>query len=303
MKMRSSMASRGICMVEPSAVRIRDPVAFSGPSHACRSVHPGETRPQRRARPRRPARTDAMWGEARGRQDGDASPPGVPAALAAVAAHPCAGGVLGPVLGRLGSLEARLATTAQEIRRIQRLRFKVFYDEMSAVPTGAAFVLRHDVDRYDAVCDHVLVVDHAAPQRRFASRPAVVGTYRLLRQEVAERSFGFYAAREYEIGRLMQAHPALSFLELGRSCILKPYRHTRTIELLWRAVWAYVRHHGVNAMFGCASFPGVDPRRLAVPLSFLHHHARAPEPWRVRAVADRYVDMDLVPEGAIRPRE
>jgi L-ornithine Nalpha-acyltransferase len=213
-------------------------------------------------------------------------------------------GALGPVLGRLGSLEVRLATTTQEIRRIQRLRFKVFYDEMSAVPKGASFVLRHDIDRYDRVCDHLLVLDHGAPTARFRpSGSAVVGTYRLLRQPVAARSFGFYAAREYDIADLTEAHPSLAFLELGRSCILEPYRHKRTIELLWRAIWAYVQHHRIDAMFGCASFAGVDPDRLALPLSFLHHYARAPDRWRVRALAERYVNMDLMPKHAISARD
>lgn len=65
-------------------------------------------------------------------------------------------GALGPVLRRLGSLEVRLATTAKEVRRVQRLRFKVFYKEMSAIPRGAAAVLRHDIDEYDALCDPVV---------------------------------------------------------------------------------------------------------------------------------------------------
>jgi putative hemolysin len=55
-------------------------------------------------------------------------------------------------------------------------------------------------------------------------------------------------------------------------------------------------------MIGCASLEGTDPRRLALPLSFLHHHAAAPEPWRVRALDNRYVPMDLLPREAIDPR-
>jgi putative hemolysin len=86
-------------------------------------------------------------------------------------------GSLDPVLGRIGSLEVRLATTAQEIRRAQKLRFKVFYKEMSAVPQGAAMLSRRDIDEYDLFCDHLLVLDYgtkAWPLRR--SKPKVVGT-------------------------------------------------------------------------------------------------------------------------------
>jgi len=66
-------------------------------------------------------------------------------------------------LGRLGALEVRLARNAAEIRRAQKLRYRVFYREMSAVPDAASFLSRRDVDPFDAVCDHLLVVDHAAP--------------------------------------------------------------------------------------------------------------------------------------------
>jgi putative hemolysin len=210
-------------------------------------------------------------------------------------------GALDPVLGRIGPLEVRLASTAKEIRRAQRLRYKVFYGEMSAVSAGAGLFSRRDVDGYDALCDHLLVIDHeAAGQRRFGTKsPAVVGTYRLLRQEVADRNGGFYTAGEYEIDHLTERHPSLRFLELGRSCVLKPYRNKRTVELLWHGIWTYVLHHRVDVMIGCASLEGTDPRRLALPLSFLHHHASAQEPWRTRALAHRYVSMNLVERDAL----
>jgi putative hemolysin len=193
-----------------------------------------------------------------------------------------------PVLGRLGSLEVRLATTAKEIRKAQRLRFKVFYDELSAVPNAGSLLSRRDVDDYDAICDHLLVLDHAVAPRPFRSaKPKVVGTYRLLRQEVADRHFGFYTAGEYDIAPLIEAHPGLRFLELGRSCVLKRYRNKRTVELLWHGIWTYVLRHRIDAMIGCASLEGTDPDRLALALSFLHHHARAPEGWRARALPER----------------
>src|SRR3954447_13661671 len=140
---------------------------------------------------------------------------------------------LDPVLGRIGSLEVRLASTPKDVRRAQRLRFKVFYDEGSAAASGATLLSRRDRDDYDAVCDHLLVLDHDAKPGPFrAGRPEVVGTYRLLRQDVAQRHHGFYSAGEYDVARLVGAHPGLRFLELGRSCVLKPYRTKRAVELL-----------------------------------------------------------------------
>ena len=212
-------------------------------------------------------------------------------------------GGLDPVLGRLGPLEVRLATTAKEIRRAQRLRFKVFYDEMSAAPNAASLFRRRDVDDYDRVCDHLLVIDHAAKRKSFRKpEPAVVGTYRLLRQDVADRTFGFYTAGEYDIAPLVAAHPNLRFLELGRSCVLKSYRNKRTVELLWHGIWTYVLHHRIDVMIGCASLEGTDPQKLALPLSFLHHYAAAPAEWQARALPGRYTAMDLLPKEAVDPR-
>jgi putative hemolysin len=91
------------------------------------------------------------------------------------------------------------------------------------------------------------------------------------------------AARR-RLKRLGWLRSDLRFLELGRSCVLPPYRTKRTVELLWHGIWSYVLEHRSDVMIGCASFEGTDPERLALPLVFLHHYARAPEPWRTSAL-------------------
>jgi L-ornithine Nalpha-acyltransferase len=201
-------------------------------------------------------------------------------------------------LGRIGSLEVRLARKAAEVRSAQRLRYRVFYEEMSAIPDATSKLAGRDIDPYDAICDQLLVLDHAAP-RGPSRKPAVVGTYRLLRQEIAARHSGFYSENEFDVGALVARHSGLRFLELGRSCVLAPYRNKRTVELLWHGIWSYVLAHKFDAMIGCASLEGTDPDRLALPLSFLHHHARAPEAWRTRALPHRYVEMNRLRRGTI----
>ncbi len=205
-------------------------------------------------------------------------------------------------LGRLGSLEVRLARTAAEVRRAQRLRYQVFYKEGGAIAETGQILAQRDLDLFDGDCDHLLVIDRtrAADLQPFA--PAIVGTYRLLRQDVAERHRGFYSSSEFDIGALLVRHRGLRFLELGRSCVLAPYRNKRTMELLWRGIWAYVRHHRLDVMLGCASFDGTDPERLALPLSYLHHFAAAPEAWRAGARPERRVDMNRMAKAAIDPK-
>lgn len=206
------------------------------------------------------------------------------------------------VYGRVGDLEVRLAETWSDVRRAQRLRYEVFYNEMSAKPTFLAEMRRRDEDPYDPICDHLLVVDTAKPRQdvwRTSRKPNVVGTYRVLRQEVAERNFGFYTQGEYDIAPLVKSRPGYKFMELGRSCVLKPYRSKRSVELLWHGLWTYVREHKVDVMIGCASFEGTDPREHAMALSFLYHNALAPEGWRCRAHDSLYQKMDLLPREAV----
>jgi putative hemolysin len=206
-------------------------------------------------------------------------------------------------LGRIGSLEVRLAQTAAEVRQAQKLRYRVFYQEGAALADPGRLFARRDIDAFDAICDHLLVLDHGTTESVLGGRkPVVVGTYRLLRQQLAEDFGGFYTASEFDIAPLIARHRDLNFLELGRSCVLPLYRNKRTVELLWQGIWNYVLLNRLDVMFGCASLEGTDPHRLALPLSFLHHYCRAPEPWRARALPERYVEMDRLSKEAVDPK-
>lgn len=211
------------------------------------------------------------------------------------------------VYGRIGNLEVRLARSRGDLRRAQKLRYEVFYEEMDAIPNASAMISRRDEDPYDEICDHLLVVDHgdlvSTAKQPWRKIPRVVGTYRVLRQDMAQLHGGFYSQGEYDINPLLAAKSReYDFLELGRSCVLKAYRNRRTVELLWHGIWTYVREHGVDVMIGCASFPGVDPKRHATALSFLHHNSLAPKEWRVKAHDRLYVNMNMMPAKDIDPR-
>ncbi|MBL0935074.1 MAG: GNAT family N-acetyltransferase [Rhizobiaceae bacterium] len=200
-------------------------------------------------------------------------------------------------LGRIGALEVHLATSPFEVEAAQRLRYRVFYAERGA---GAVCDLSRDADRFDDICDHLLVVDTSLA---VPNAERIVGTYRLLPQAKAAATGGFYSSAEFGIEALTARHPGLNILELGRSCVLPAYRSRRTVELLWQGIWAYTRRHGIDVMAGCASFEGTVPARHAEALSFLHHNCRAGGDWAVRAVDERFASMDLMPAEAIRTRE
>jgi putative hemolysin len=197
---------------------------------------------------------------------------------------------------RAGNLGVRLARTAAEIDAVQALRFRVFYIEMGATPDATASATRRDRDPFDAVADHLLVIDHAIG----AGAEGVVGTYRLIQREAAARLGGFYSAGEYDITPIKLF--AGRVLELGRSCVDVAYRGRIAMQLLWRGIAAYVFQHRIDLMFGCASLPGTDPDALADELTYLYDNHLAPPALRPRALPERFVEMRRLRSAAIDSR-
>lgn len=186
-------------------------------------------------------------------------------------------------LARAGSLELKFAITRKEIRALQKMRYRVFFEQGGAVADPFTRAQRRDNCPFDRLCDHIVVVDHDYVTRMGRRKPRIVGAYRVLRQDVTGCPSRFYAANEFDIADLVGRHPDKRFMELGRSCVLPEYRARRVLELLWRGVLAYVQHHNIDVMFGCASLPGADPHAHQSALQFLRTHAQADGHWRARS--------------------
>ncbi len=167
------------------------------------------------------------------------------------------------ILGRLGTMETRLVRSEKELELVQELRFRVFFDEMGAEAQNDSALLQRDHDRFDAHCDHLLVLDE----------DEIVGTYRLLPQSRIKKSSGFYSQSQFDLTTLLETNAGLNFLELGRSCIAASHRNKRTMELLWHGTWSYALDHEIDVMFGCASFAGTNPERFSKALGWLSANA------------------------------
>ncbi|HQT74365.1 MAG TPA: GNAT family N-acyltransferase [Acidiphilium sp.] len=186
---------------------------------------------------------------------------------------------------RVGNMGVRLAATAAELDAALALRFRIFYEELGAHPDEATLASGRDRDAFDAIADHLLVIDHdIADDAR-----GVVGTYRLIRQDALAPGQRFYSANEYDLAPLQ--HSSGRLLELGRSCVDQAHRSRAVMQLLWRGIAAYVFQHGIELMFGCASLHGTDLDELAPCLTYLHAHHLAPQNIRPRALDARYVEM------------
>jgi len=163
-----------------------------------------------------------------------------------------------------------LARTGSDVEEAQRIRFKVFAEEMGATLPSAATGL--DIDRFDRYCDHLLVRDHGENR--------VVGTYRILPPEQAVMAGGYYAETEFDISRL--AHLRDSMVEVGRSCVHQDYRDGATITQLWSGLADYIGKHNHEYMIGCASISMGDGGHYAASVyNKLHKLHAAPAEYRV----------------------
>lgn len=192
------------------------------------------------------------------------------------------------------SFSVSLAATPQDLRAAQRLRYDVFIEELGGGGAMVDHAARLEQDRFDPFFDHLILRDLSLSEDR-----QVVGVYRVMRDDHARAAGQFYSVDEYDLTPLLSSGRRL--LELGRSCLHRDYRGGMAMYYLWNALSAYVAEHGIEVLFGVASFHGTDPDALAQPLSWLHHNHLAPADLRVRAQPAHYVSMNrLPPEGLDR---
>lgn len=198
-----------------------------------------------------------------------------------------------------GRFVVRLAGNDLDVAAAQRLRYRVFVEEMGAIPSPQDKAARRETDRYDPYFEHLLLIDTECtdPDKELG----VVGVYRLLRGSRAAQGIGFYGASEYDLTLLEQYDGET--LELGRSCVDADYRGGAGMHLLWTGLGQYVAEHTVRILFGVASFHGNDPAQMAQALSYLYHNHLAPEDLRVRARAENYTDMAILPPDQINKIE
>lgn len=191
------------------------------------------------------------------------------------------------------AFHVKLVQTQEELRAAQRLRYRVFVQELGGDGPLVDHEAGLETDRFDAHFDHLILQCDADPGE-------VVGVYRLLRDDQAQGLGQFYSEDEYDLSVLKASDRRL--LELGRSCLDARYRGGMAMYHLWNGLSRYVAEHGIEILFGVASFHGTDMARLAQPLSLLHHRHLAPDGLRPRAREAQYQRMDIIPEAQLDRR-
>jgi putative hemolysin len=163
-----------------------------------------------------------------------------------------------------------LARTESEVREAQKLRYKVFAEEMGAkIPVSEEHI---DEDRYDRYCDHLLVRDTESNK--------VVGTYRILSPAQAKKAGGYYSEGEFDLSRLENLRD--SMVEVGRSCVHADYRSGGVITMLWAGMAQYMVQNNYDYLIGCASISMADGGHNAANIfNKIKADNMSPAEWRV----------------------
>ena len=174
----------------------------------------------------------------------------------------------------------KIAEKKSEIKKAQALRYSVFYKEKKAIPTISKKILRLDYDKVDKFADHLIVID----KKRKGIKNKIVGTYRLIRGDIAYRYGGFYTSSEFDLFKILNSYKHNQILELGRSCVNQDYRNGTIMNLLWKAIAEYVKLYDIKILLGCASFHGTNVMKYTKELSYLRKNFSLPDELSVKSL-------------------
>ena len=195
--------------------------------------------------------------------------------------------------------EVRFAKTSAEVKKSQELRYKVFIEEMGGSPYQTNSEPFLEKDEYDDQYRHLILIDHNKNEKKVIQK--IVGVIRLISGSEAKLRLGFCSSREYDLALLVSS--GQKCLELGRTCIDKSYRNGLALHYLWKGLGSYIKANGVTFMFGLASFPGNDVKKISMALSFLNEKYLAPTKIRPKALKNGFIDMAIVPSAEIDKSE
>ena len=184
--------------------------------------------------------------------------------------------------------DVKLAESRNEIKLAQKLRYKVFFSERIHSPILNIGNFRRDSDKFDNYADHIIVKFRKS---KF-SKARVIGTYRLLKQSVADKKSGFYSCDEFNLDNLLNSKIYKNMLELSRSCISQKFRNKNVLKLMWNEIYRYINENNIDALFGTASFLDTNINKIEDQLIYLNNNYKMSENIKVNALANYKVKVD-----------
>ena len=187
-----------------------------------------------------------------------------------------------------GNFLIKLVENKSELKSAQSLRYSVFYKERGAKSSLSKKILKRDYDNIDQFAHHLIVIDKTKKK----SSNQIVGTYRLLKGDLARQVGGFYTSSEFDLSNIINIYRDNQILELGRSCIHKDYRNRNIISLIWKVIALYINLYDIKILFGCVSFPGIDVLKFSEQLSYLKDNFSLPSDLSVKSLYKNIFSID-----------
>lgn len=171
-----------------------------------------------------------------------------------------------------GWLRARLAATDRDIEAAQKLRHLAF--------AGSSADGR-DADSYDAESLHLMIECRADGR--------LLATCRLRVHCDGTGLPSCYSGQFYDLAALRARRGPM--LELGRFCTHPSGQDPDILRLAWAALTRIVDSEGIELMFGCSSFAGIEPAAFHHALAALACHHVGPADMRPAKLWAETVDL------------
>ena len=175
--------------------------------------------------------------------------------------------------------EVRLTRNKEERKQVRQLRYNVFVEEEGASTTEEQRALGEEYDSYDRYAEYMAVFHNGR----------VVGTYRVIDRNAAEKMGGFYTESEFNISKIKKYHGNIA--EMSRACVDKAYRENALVmRLLWAGLGEMILRRRIEILFGVASFVGTKPARSAQAISYLYYNHLSPSRLRATVLSDNFAE-------------
>ena len=199
---------------------------------------------------------------------------------------------------KVRDFEVRLTRTKEERRQVRALRYAVFVEEEGASATEEQKNLREEYDSYDRFAEYLGVFHNGK----------IVGTYRIINRDAAEKMGGFYTETEFDISEIKKS--GANIAEMSRACVAPEYRENALVmRLLWVGLGEYIVRNKIGIVFGVASWTGTNPAASAQAISYLYYNHLSPLSLRATVDTTKLVDgvnpkltrMNILPAVFVDP--
>ncbi|MDR0803774.1 MAG: GNAT family N-acetyltransferase [Rickettsiales bacterium] len=180
---------------------------------------------------------------------------------------------------KIRDYEVRLTRSKEERRMVRQLRYRCFVEEEGASATEEQRQLREEYDSYDTYADYMGVFHNGQ----------IVGTYRIIDREIAEKTDGFYTESEYDLRKIRSIRGNIG--EMSRACVDPAYRDAGLVmRLLWLGLGEYCIKNKIVILFGVASWVGTNPAESVHAISYLYYNHLAPLSLRATVKTENFAE-------------